>query len=81
MSRAGRAEARGVITIVQEGRFRLVTGEGEGLLLTLAHDAAASPRDLCAWQAAATPVVVEYSGEPNLESGVAQRVSAERRTR
>jgi hypothetical protein len=31
--------AMGYITVVQEQRFRLLTNEGQGLLLTLAHHA------------------------------------------
>ncbi len=78
MSRSRRATARGVITVVQEGRFRLVTERGEGLLLTLAHDAPQDARDLCRLQAERALVNVEYSGEPNLESGVAHRVERSR---
>lgn len=38
--------AFGVITVVQEGRFRLSTRDGRSLLFTLDHGAALEPQDL-----------------------------------
>jgi hypothetical protein len=66
---AGTRTARGNITIVQEQRFRLVTDDGRGLLLTLAYDAYAPNGDLQRLHDSNTRVIVEYTGEPNLESG------------
>jgi hypothetical protein len=66
---------RGHITLVQEQRFHLATEGGPGYLLVLAHDAPPDASDLRRWQEAGTPVVVEYTGEPGLDSGVAHRVS------
>ena len=68
--------AQGYITVVQEQRFRLVTDSGQGLLLTLAHDAPLDLNDLQHFHDANMHVIVEYEGESNLESGVAHWVSA-----
>jgi hypothetical protein len=66
--------ARGRIAVVQEQRFRLTTEDGRSLLLTLAHDAAVGAGALCRLRDARTPVEVEYTGEPNLETAVAHAV-------
>lgn len=67
---------QGRITVVQEQRFRLVTEDGHGLLFTLGNSLRYGAEDLRRFHAAQTPVVVEYSGEPNLQSGVAHVVRA-----
>jgi hypothetical protein len=36
----------GTITVVQEGRFRLATGDGQSILFALASDATLEPQDL-----------------------------------
>ncbi len=64
----------GRITIVQEQRFRLVNGDGRGYLFTLARDADVDAAHLRRLRDANTSVIVEYEGEPNLESGIARRV-------
>ena len=64
----------GTIAVVQEERFRLISDDGQGLLLTLSRKAATTPEDLWRFHRQASHVVVEYSGEPNTDSGVAQRV-------
>jgi hypothetical protein len=64
----------GHINVVQEARFRLITDDGAGLLLTLGQHAGASPEDLHRYQRDNVRVVVDYVGEPNLVSGVALRV-------
>jgi hypothetical protein len=61
---------QGMIAIVQEERFRLITGDGRGLLLTLARNAPLDNRDLQRLYYEGLPVEVEYSGEPNEDSGV-----------
>jgi hypothetical protein len=66
--------AQGYIGIVQEQRFRLITDAGQGLLLTLAHDAPLDDKDLRRLHDANLHVVVEYEGEPNLDSGVAHSI-------
>ena len=68
----GVAELIGRIVVVQESRFRLSTPTGQSFLLSLRHDADAEllgryQRDKC-------QVLVEYSGEPGLASGVARSV-------
>jgi hypothetical protein len=57
--------------MVQEQRFRLATEQGSSYLLVLAHGAPIDESDLCRFLEDGTPVMVEYSGEPGLASGVA----------
>jgi hypothetical protein len=64
----------GYISVVQEQRFRLITQDGQGLLLTLARNAPLTGSDLSHWQADNVHVVVEYTGVPNLDTGVAHTV-------
>jgi hypothetical protein len=66
--------AAGHITVVQEQRFRLVTDTGQGLLLTLAHNAPVGENDLQRWHQAKTHVAVTYEGQPNFASGIAYAV-------
>ncbi len=66
--------AQGTIAVVQEERFRLITDTGQGLLLTLAHDAPLDEQDLRRLHEANLHVVVEYEGKPNLDSGVAHSI-------
>jgi urease accessory protein UreE len=67
---------QGTIVVVQEQRFRLVTGGGQGLLLTLAANAPLDDGDLRRFQHEGTHVEVEYAGEPNLNSGIAYRIKS-----
>jgi hypothetical protein len=69
--------ASGKIAVVQEERFRLITDDGQGLLLTLSHSARATPEDLWAYHRRSAHVRVDYSGEPNMASGVATSVREE----
>lgn len=66
----------GYITVVQEQRFQLQADGGQGLLLTLAHNANADAAALRAFCAAHTYVEVEYDGTPELASGAARSVRA-----
>ena len=66
--------AAGYITVVQESRFRLLTDSGQGLLLTLGHQANVQAEDLCGFLDAHTHVLVEYAGEPNTDSSVVYKV-------
>lgn len=68
--------ARGHLLLVQESRFRLSTEEGQGLLLTLAHNANVDEEELHRFHHEGTRLEVRYKGEPNLVSGVAHRVTA-----
>lgn len=70
----GRQRATGRITVVQEGRFLLVTDRGRGLLLTLAEDADGSVDALQRYRDTGTRVAADYEGEPDLAGGVARAV-------
>ena len=61
----------GVITVVQETRFRLLTATGQSLILTLAHNANLTPEALCRLLEQRAVVVVDYQGEAGLASGTA----------
>ncbi len=74
MGPAEMRQASGHIIVVQEERFRLLTDTGQGLLLTLAHDAPLEGSDLCRLRDTNTHVLVEYAGEPNVSSGVAHSI-------
>jgi hypothetical protein len=65
---------KGTIIAIQEERFRLVSRDGQGYLLTLANHAAAGLRELDGWRRNETLVEVAYTGEPNLDTGVAWEV-------
>ncbi len=71
--------AQGTIAVVQEERFRLITDTGQGLLLTLAYDAPLDGADLRQLHQANRHVIVEYEGEPNLDSGVAHSIKLNNR--
>ena len=62
----GTDEARGVIVVVQEDRFRLLTADGQGLAFILGARAALGSAELRRWRDAALPVVVRYRGEPDM---------------
>ena len=70
-----RVQAVGHITVVEERRFLLVTDDGRGCQLTLTHNAVTEAETLHRFQAQGTHVVVVYSGEPGIASGVAHAVS------
>ncbi len=69
---------KGRILVIQEERFRLLAERGQSLLFTLAHNASPDISEIERWRDADIPVVVEFEGEPNLESGVARSVRPER---
>ena len=71
----------GVISVVQEGRFQLVTDGGQVLPFMLSHKAAAEPQDLPPLQRAAARVRVDYTEAPHLICGVAHRIEVEDRHR
>lgn len=68
-----RGELRGVITLVQEDRFRLEDERGRGYLLILGKKVALSQAELMHLCRGQTPVQVEYVGPPDL-GAVATRV-------
>ena len=69
-----RKSVQGYILAVQEGRFRMTTDEGVGLLLTLGRSAGREIHELELFQEDHLRVVVEYTGEPGFEDGIAHRV-------
>jgi hypothetical protein len=68
-------EVRGIITIVQEDRFRLEDEQGHGFLFTLGRQAGASMADLHRWNDGRVLLTVRYEGPPDL-GAVARRVQA-----
>ncbi len=64
----------GYITAVQEQRFRLMTDRGSNLLLTLGNFLRLSHQDLRSFHSTHAHVRVEYTGEPDLDSGVAHSI-------
>jgi hypothetical protein len=76
-----RREAIGVITLMQEDRFRLETLDGVGLLFTLSRSAKTPRDELVRIVGMRVPVRVRYEGEPDV-GAVALRVDrATRRAR
>ena len=64
----------GKIIAIQEERFRILTDAGQGYLLTLAKSAPVSPFQLDVWRRAGVLVEVQFTGQPDLVSGVASDV-------
>lgn len=64
---------RGIVTLIQEHRFRLEDERGRGYLFTLGWETGATPEDLAGWSERRTPIGVEYRGAPDL-GAVAVRV-------
>ncbi|HJU17305.1 MAG TPA: hypothetical protein VJ770_12675 [Stellaceae bacterium] len=67
--------AEGIVTLVQEGRFKLVTGTGRVMHFVLAHDAAIEPEDLPPLAARQTRVRVAYSRPDHLVAAIAHTLS------
>lgn len=63
----------GRIVLAQEGRFKLVTRDGQYKLFVLAHSAPQEPEDLTSIVGSGE-VVVEYSPLPNKIAGLASRI-------
>jgi hypothetical protein len=63
---ADRGRLRGVITLVQEDRFRLEDDLGRGYLFTLGRGNGVSLGRLQAWCDHGLTVEVEYRGAPDL---------------
>ena len=66
----------GTVTVVQEGRFRLVTSDGRSELFFLAPGADLEPQDLTSLQHAQTPVIVQYTDAEHVLARVAHRLAA-----
>lgn len=65
---------RGLITVVQEGRFRLVGDDGVSMHFVLAHDAAIEPQDLGRLQLSGMPVAVHYQPSSRIVAAVAHDI-------
>lgn len=61
-----RGRLRGVITVIQEDRFRLEDDGGHGYLFTLGWASRATHNDLAVWSEQEVPVTIEYEGVPDL---------------
>ena len=61
-----RGQLRGVVTLVQEDRFRLQDDIGRGYLLTLGRGNGVGLRNLHTWCDRQATVEVEYRGAPDL---------------
>jgi hypothetical protein len=68
---------RGVITAVQEGRFRLLTDDGRVLLLVLSRKASLEPQDLPELQAAAFRLRVHCTASEHLIAAIAHQIEIE----
>jgi hypothetical protein len=73
-------KVRGVITIVQEHRFRLEDDRGRGYLFTLGWESGTPIKNLAVWSEQQIPVTVEYQGPPEL-GAVAKKVQRQARER
>lgn len=62
--------ATGTVLLVQEGRFRLLTEDGRGMMFVLAYDAPMEPQDLPSLTG--RRVRVDYKDAPKLIAGVAR---------
>ena len=62
--------ALGIILVVQETRFRLLTDDGRGLVFLLAHDAPLEPQHLPGLTY--RRVCVDYDDSPGLIAGIAR---------
>ncbi len=70
----GKHEVTGHIVSAQEERFRLMTDDGDTLLLTVPTFARFGPADLKRWHRQNAHLRVTYAGVPNLVSGVARSI-------
>ena len=66
----------GLVTIVQEDRFRLTDSQGRGYLFKLGKKSGVTMDDLHAWQQGGVPVRVQYAGPPDL-GAVAEQVKVD----
>ena len=75
--RAGRMQkSHGMITLVQEHRFRLVDDDGGHALFILAHGAPLEWQDLERLQQTGTPVLVRHERAPGRIADIAHDVIA-----
>ena len=67
-------EMTGIITVVQEGRFRLVTDEGQSTLFVLSPNARLEAQDLTSFQQAQRRVTVRYRDDRGRIAGLAHDI-------
>jgi len=65
---------KGRVIMVQESRFRIVTSSGQAFLFGLSHAAGVDETDLLEFYRRNIPVIVDYRGEPGLETGTAHSI-------
>ncbi|WP_366552713.1 hypothetical protein [Aquibaculum sediminis] len=68
-------ELVGRITLVQEGRFRLVSAQGRVMLFLLSPQASLEPQDLVPLLQEDGPVTVHFHQRPGLIAGIAHDVA------
>ena len=64
----------GIITVAQEGRFRLIGDDGHPMQFVLSHDAEVEPQDLGPLQKAQARVTVHYDPSESLIAGIVHRI-------
>ncbi|SEP72590.1 hypothetical protein SAMN05216548_101348 [Faunimonas pinastri] len=67
-------EMTGIITVVQEGRFRLVADDGRSTLFVLSPSARLEPQDLTGLQQAERRVTVRYRDDRGRIAGLAHDI-------
>jgi hypothetical protein len=67
----------GIITVVQEGRFRLVGDDGVAKQFVLSHRAPLEPQDLPPLQRAQSRVTVRYRESDRLIAGIVHDIDLE----
>jgi len=65
----------GIITAVQEGRFRLASREGQNKLFILSHKAPLAPQDLPPLQRDETEVTIHFEVASDLIAGIAHDIT------
>ncbi len=71
---SGTRELKGHIVVVQEERFRVVDELGRSFLFDLSHSSSIGNEDLLNLNAAKADLIIQYEGEPELETGVAHSI-------
>lgn len=71
----------GVITLVQESRFKLVDTHGRSKLFTLGHGAAIDPEDLGPILHSGHPVTITFEATKGLIAGTVSEIRPEGRAR
>ena len=67
-----RQSATGTVLFAQEGRFRLLTADGRGMLFILAHDSSVQPQDLPGFVNRRVRVI--HSPAPGLRAQIAHEM-------